>query len=825
MGLASALSTALTGLSAAETSIDVVGNNLANSNTVGFKASEAAFATQFLQTRSLGSGPSQTSGGSNPRQIGLGTMVADITPNFSQGTVEISSNPTDMAIQGDGFFIVEGRSGAQAYTRNGIFKMNSDSELTTVTGNRVLGFGVNDRFEIQTTALQPISIPLGSLRVAKTTEHAYLEGILTPTGARADAATVIQTGVLGDASYTAPTTAEIPGTEISGRPNITTVGFTPDYVTPGGSVGVGQYSYKLVFSDGAPGGAQQLEGTPSAASVVVDVTNPNATVDITGFSTLPHGAYDHINVYRATITAAGTGAYKYLNTGDATDLVFHDTYAAGTTTLNEDVLNAQYQYYVAYGKAGSPASRPTNFTNTITPANGRIHFPDLQIPASNPNGWDSWIIYRNAPSITGCENRYFELEQISFASPTNYFTDNVQDSALYTSETVHAPEIDLDGPKIQNSTLLSNVRSRSGNTYSQVFTGTGNLKFTGQKGGADVSPDIAQSMTVTAATTVGDFMAFVNDSLGIQPYDTTTGVPRSLDLIHETIPPTYISPGGEVLNGRIRFTGNNGVDNDIDITKLEFTSTSSLVNLPFTAYQNGRGESTTTTFNAYDSLGIPCNVRMTAVLESQGLDKTTTFRWFADSKNNQLASGAPALSVGTGTVTFDSNGNYLSSSNPYISINRDRVASNSPLQFDLNFSAISGLKADSSTLTAKQDGSGPGVLSSFIVGEDGLITGVFDNGENRNLGQIRLVRFSNPAGLEQLGENMYTAGVNSGVPVEGNPGEQGIGSLVAGAVELSNADVGSNLIDLILASTMYRGNTKVITTVQTMLETLLQLQR
>ena len=138
MGLASALSTALTGLTAAETTIDVVGNNLANTNTVGFKASQAAFATQFLQTRSLGAAPTSNSGGSNPRQVGLGTMVASITPDFSQGTIEISSSPTDLAIQGQGFFIVQATSGESLYTRNGIFKLNSESQLVTITGNRLL---------------------------------------------------------------------------------------------------------------------------------------------------------------------------------------------------------------------------------------------------------------------------------------------------------------------------------------------------------------------------------------------------------------------------------------------------------------------------------------------------------------------------------------------------------------------------------------------------------------------------------------------------------------------------------------------------------------
>ena len=154
------------------------------------------------------------------------------------------------------------------------------------------------------------------------------------------------------------------------------------------------------------------------------------------------------------------------------------------------------------------------------------------------------------------------------------------------------------------------------------------------------------------------------------------------------------------------------------------------------------------------------------------------------------------------------------------------MPSTSPLEFELDFSEISGLAADEATLAVtRQDGSGPGTLTSFIVGEDGTIRGVFSNGITRDLGQIRLARFGNPAGLEQRGENLYSTGVNSGLPVEGNPGEQGIGSIIAGATELSNTDIGKNLIDLILASTMYRGNTRVITTSQEMLDELLALRR
>jgi len=197
MGLASALSTALTGLTAAETTIDVIGNNLANSNTVGFKSSSAAFATQFLRTQSLGSGPTSTSGGTNPRQIGLGTMVAEITPDFNQGTIEISSNPTDLAIQGEGFYIVEGKAGEELYTRNGIFKMNAANEMVTITGNRLLGYAVDDQYNLIPGSLQSLDIPLGAAVVAKPTSSVDLEGTLTPTGDLATTAEIIKSGILG----------------------------------------------------------------------------------------------------------------------------------------------------------------------------------------------------------------------------------------------------------------------------------------------------------------------------------------------------------------------------------------------------------------------------------------------------------------------------------------------------------------------------------------------------------------------------------------------------------------------------------------------------
>jgi len=206
---------------------------------------------------------------------------------------------------------------------------------------------------------------------------------------------------------------------------------------------------------------------------------------------------------------------------------------------------------------------------------------------------------------------------------------------------------------------------------------------------------------------------------------------------------------------------------------------------------------------------------------------TTTYRWFADcNQNDPSATDPQGISVGTGLIQFDGGGDFTGATNTQVSIKSAHMPSLGDLEFELDFTHLSGLAAETPSLAVShQDGAAPGTLTSFIIGDSGLISGVFSNGITRDLGQIRLVNFSNPTGLEQKGENMYAAGVNSGLPIPGNPSENGLGSIVAGATELSNTDVGGNLIELILASTMYRGNTRVITTVQQMFDELMALRR
>ena len=161
MALGTVLQTALSGVSAARFGVGVIGNNLANLNTNGFKASDVSFSTQVSATRGRGSSPSASSGGSNPRQTGLGVMPGASLADFGQGTIAVNSRSTSLALQGDGFFILEGSQGENLYTRDGNFSLNGSGQLVNSGGRRVLGAGVNENFEVQSGKLSPLSFRPG----------------------------------------------------------------------------------------------------------------------------------------------------------------------------------------------------------------------------------------------------------------------------------------------------------------------------------------------------------------------------------------------------------------------------------------------------------------------------------------------------------------------------------------------------------------------------------------------------------------------------------------------------------------------------------------
>ncbi len=812
MGLQSAMTTALTGMQASETTIDVVGNNVANSNTVGFKESSVLFATQFLQTQSIGSAPSTASGGTNPRQVGLGVKVAEIAPDFTQGTIQVSSNPLDLAIQGDGFFIVQGPGGGsqQYYTRNGQFKTNANNELTSVNGDRVLGYGVNNDFVIDTNKVVPLTIPLGGSAVAQQTSNVNLVGNLQP--AKEGVATtpgILESAVLGDSSVEIPGDIGVGDAKVLDPQSVAAA--TAAVSASTGSVPASTYAYKVVFVD--PNAFAGANEGPASQAFGGNVTVPapgNGAIDLTNLPTSNNPTvFTQKEIYRLDVNDPN-GQYKLVGTVGQGATTFTDNAAAGTTTLNSNNLdtNTSYNYFYTYVNASGLETRPSSESSTIAISQTDERVRLENIPQPTDPQFTNIRIYRNSNDAPGT---FYQVAEIP--TGTTSYIDSKSDASIVDPTKV----LDRNGPKVTNTTPLVNVSTFNGNSYVKPFT-TGTLSFTGSKG-ADGGLDLpTKQLTITNSTTVADLISFMQKSLGIE---TTSGDPDN---------PLTGSPGG-VLTGdsTIKFESNDGIANAVNVKATAFQLTAAngapqSVDLPFaiTNPNDINGAGTSSEMIAYDSLGIPLTVRLTTSLESTA-NGVTTYRWYATSADNQATDGDTA--VGTGLISFNGSGKFLSTTNDTVSINRQDVASNSPVTFGLDFSQVTALSESSTGVQASsQDGFAAGTLSSFSITENGRIKGVYSNGVTRDLGQILMARFSNAGGLQQVGNNLYAEGVNSGEPLLDVPGNSGIGSLTAGAVELSNSDIGQNLIDLILASTQYRGGTRVITSAQQLLDELLNLR-
>jgi flagellar hook protein FlgE len=175
----------VSGLRSHQTMMDVVGNNVANVNTPGYKASQVTFQETLTQTVRGAAPGSGVIGGTNPIQIGLGTQVSTVDGIFTQGTAQTTGRLTDLMIQGDGYFIL-GRGAERFYTRAGGFGFDSQGYLVNGTGLMAMGWNATGGVVDTSQALQAIRIPAGQVIPPEATTSVVLGGNLSVDAATGD---------------------------------------------------------------------------------------------------------------------------------------------------------------------------------------------------------------------------------------------------------------------------------------------------------------------------------------------------------------------------------------------------------------------------------------------------------------------------------------------------------------------------------------------------------------------------------------------------------------------------------------------------------------
>ena len=499
---------------------------------------------------------------------------------------------------------------------------------------------------------------------------------------------------------------------------------------------------------------------------------------------------------------------RQIGLGGAVSTIRKDFSQGSVTTSNSptDMAIEGEGFFIVENGLGTQYTRDGSFTlnpegKLVSPAGARVQGYGID---------GNYNLQTAAPAdIEIPLGKLYIAEATSTATFTGAFYSGGE---LATNGTVQStlPLQDANGggPGVSGSpsptTPLEDVTSGGVN----LFIAGDTVSFGGRKGDRDLGP---QSIPVTGST-VQDLMGLMGRVLGIQngpgvPNDGFTGDP----------------PGVQLSADAIRVTGNRGEANALQIVPGDLRSGGAVVLTPFQHQADAVGESAVRDVIVYDSLGQEVNLRLTAVLEERSSTRTG-FRWYADSMDDS----GDSLDIGTGLLEFDGVGDLVTGQDGVVSVQRDDNAALSPLTLNLDFSQLSGISSTaqgSNFIMEEQDGAPPGTLVDFAIGESGGISGVFDNGLLRPLGRVVVAQFSNVDGLVESGGGTYREGPNSGPARVTPPGSFGAGLLRAGAIELSNTDIGKNLVDLIIASTNYRGNARIISSTQELTDELLRLGR
>ena len=273
---------------------------------------------------------------------------------------------------------------------------------------------------------------------------------------------------------------------------------------------------------------------------------------------------------------------------------------------------------------------------------------------------------------------------------------------------------------------------------------------------------------------------------------------------------------------------------DID-TNLPVTATASSLQIPIGQRTAVQQTSAVTWAGNLDSreftqAGLRSVNSVVRVFDSVGSEHELTLTITETATPNQWSWGMAGINgttvTGSGTLTFDPATGRLSGGTPGNVTVTPPAASGVPaFPVSLDFSALSQLATEMQVQAANQNGFAPGSLSSFTIGTDGIITGLYTNGLTRPLAQIAMGIFSNPNGLERMGSNLWRATDNSGVPVIGQPRTGGRGYVSAGFLEQSNVDIGNEFTDMIVTQRGFQANTRVVTTVDEMLQDLINIKR
>jgi flagellar hook protein FlgE len=827
----------VTGLQAHQIAMDVEGNNIANVNTVGFKYSRANFSDLLSQTAKIATAPQGELGGKNPMQIGLGTQVSSVTKIFKQGSVQTTDKNTDLAIQGDGFFVVSPDGGSTyKYTRNGDFAFDAQGNFTEGNGYIVQGWLRDEATgEIDaTTPIANITIPPGLTTPANDTSYITLKANLNSGD------TIVNKSKI----YTLDSKSGWVDLNGNGLQETNEVHVENDvgddaFNTDKALYERGQDLGALFNSSGE---AFNLENNQGMWVSFAEARTNNLTItahasgttdiDLTINGTAISGSIvstddDAVATYIASLInekTASTGVQAQITGGnqiyltntnksgteDATKNIKLVKGSADTTTFaSVDVITA-YKY--TYSKT------PLNTTHSYNDAQARTFTTTEDLRAALQTDARLWVDYTHdgaADKNDGVKVIVNEEGQFQISNVSGDALD-IQDGDV----------INTAGVTTRSGTLLTAdlateaISFPIGTTFTEVITPSANVIVNG----VEYGPTGAGGLTIPAGTTLTEAVTL---PIGTTVADTAADMTLQIGT-------NYLST--DDFNMYISVTALTDATNNVSENSRFTTAMAALQGTLNTGTgirttQNIYAASHASSIDVYDSLGSKHTVRFeftkTGFTEDGGTEWSILI---SVPEPGDINLGSYPKNIVTGTISFNSDGSLATFSPTnltYTANNGSTPNQNIELNFGTlgQFDGMTSFDAQSNTSGISQDGYPGGDLAGIRVDETGTLIGSFTNGRSFGLAQVAMAKFTNNEGLESDGGNAFIQTSNSGDPIIGQAAIGGRGFIQASSLEMSNVDLSRSLTQLIVVQRGYQANSKTITTSDQMLNTLLQLKQ
>lgn len=842
----------VSGLQAHQVAMDVEGNNISNVNTTGFKYSRADFGTMFSQTVKIATAPTDGRGGSNPLQIGLGVSVSSTTRIHSQGPVQTTNKNTDVAINGDGFFMVSDDGGLTRYlTRDGDFKLDAYGNFVNNAGFVVQGWNINWDNQTIDSSRSPQNIfidPGMHIPAAKSTEVAIKanlnSGLNIGTSSRnlyaldsvhgwnnktqrAEDENDTGTTQFYTTSKNAVEVTE-KGVDAGSLFNANGTGLN---LREGQGIWVSYADAK--FTTDRANGANVFDPNLTVAqqnnvifwgnkdiSVTLDINLNGVRIQNDNIRSLDE-AIAYINTFTApTDTRDGTGV-KAVKKADGSGIEFVNDNADGTTdnmknidlTVNvgnsageRNTINYDANTGV-FSPQGGNLTTAQNDTDWIAgaaqvgqPQNVKVVTAHKYIYSSNPVTIPPMINPDGGP-VFQPNNGNRPTDPAS----ANYW-DAIQGSLKNTTERTFRTTEDLRellqrdaryGVDYNGSGIIDNATPTfDANDINQavkvVVTENGNFAISNANETSTIPANAGANATTTDPKNMSfNITAYSNKQGTVSTNDAFTAIFKAFD-------------GPLVIGNQIKESEQ----------------------LKLSAFSAG--------LEIYDSLGSKHTLEVQFVKQSTTQDGGNEWQMIIrvpePAEINTTGEGPTNIIVGT--ARFNNDGSLASYTPRTINFSPNNgAAPNQQIKLSFGTSGSNdGLVSSNSasTLTGQAtDGYTSGNLKpdAIRVDDKGNILGEFTNGKTFAVAKIAMASVANNSGLEEIGGNLFKVTANSGAIVVGEAGTGGRGEMKTSALEMSNVDLSRSLTELIIIQRGYQANSKTISTSDQMLQTLIQLKQ